>query len=89
MMDIYSVIGIALAPLGAFLLFGVLGLGLRLAIARYMPECWLKRQLLAERIKTQYSAANRRIAEQSAAHPQGWRHFVKWGRNGTLDNRRS
>lgn len=68
-MDIYSVIGIALAPLAAALLFGVIGGGIRLAIARYMPDCWLKRQLLAERIKTQYSRANRRIAEEAAAHP--------------------
>lgn len=75
-MDIYSVIGIALAPLGAFILFGVIGLGLRLAIARYMPECWLKRQLLAERIKTQYSAANRGIAEQAARHPSGYRDVI-------------
>ena len=75
-MDIYSVIGIALAPLGAFILFGVIGLGVRLAIARYMPECWLKRQLLAERIKTKYSSANAKIEEQARTHPKGWRHFI-------------
>lgn len=74
-MDIYSIFGIALAPLAAALLFGVIGGGIRLAIARYMPDCWLKRQLLAERIKTQYSAANRRIAEEAARHPRGWRGF--------------
>jgi hypothetical protein len=70
-MDMYTVIAIAFAPLAATFLFGVIGGGIRLAIARYMPECWLKRQLLAERIKTQYSQANRRIAEESAAHPNG------------------
>lgn len=76
-MDVYSVIGLALAPIAAAILFGVIGGGIRLFIARYMPESWLKRQLLAERIKTQYSAANQKIAEQAAAHPQGWRHFIK------------
>lgn len=76
-MDIYSVIGLTLGPLAAALLFGVIGGGIRLAIARYMPECWLKRQLLIERIKTQYSAANRRIAEESAAHPRGWRDCLR------------
>jgi len=76
-MDIYSVIGIALAPLAAALLFGVIGGGIRLAIARYMPDCWLKRQLLAERFKTQYSRANRRIAEEAAAHPRGWRDCMR------------
>lgn len=75
-MDIYSVIGIALAPLAAGLLFGVIGGGIRLAIARYMPECWIKRQLLAERIKTKYSAANHLIADAAARYPMGWRHFV-------------
>ena len=75
-MDIYSVIGLTLGPLAAALLFGVIGGGIRLAITRYMPECWLKRQLLIERIKTQYSAANRRIAEESAAHPRGWRDCI-------------
>lgn len=76
MMDIYSVIGIALGPLFAAFIFGVVGLGIRLAIARYMPECWLKRQILKERIKTRYSAANDRIAEQSRLHPLGWKHFI-------------
>lgn len=65
-MDIYSIIGLALGPLCAAFLFGVIGVGLRLSIARYMQDGWLKRQLLAERIKTQYSAANRRIAEEAA-----------------------
>ena len=76
-MDIYSVIGLTLGPLAAALLFGVIGGGIRLAIARYMPECWLRRQLLIERIKTQYSAANRRIAEEAAAHPRGWRDCLR------------
>ena len=69
-------LGVALAPLVAFILFGVFGAGARLAIARYMKDGWLKRQLLAERIKTKYSAANRRIAQEASSHPQGWRHFV-------------
>ena len=66
-------IGVFLAPLAAAVLFGVIGGGLRLAIARYMPDCWLKRQLLIERIKTRYSAANGRISQEAAAHPNGWR----------------
>ena len=75
-MDIYSVIGVALGPLGALLLFGVFALGIKLAIARYMPDCWLKRQLLTERIKSKYSASKRRILEQAAAHPHGSRKRV-------------
>lgn len=59
-------IGAAFGPLLALFLFGFVALGIKLAIARYMPECWLKRQLLAERIKTAYSASNRRILEESA-----------------------
>jgi hypothetical protein len=76
-MDVYSVIGLALAPLAAAILFGVIGGGIRLAIARYMPNCWMKRQLLAERIKTQYSCANDRIAEEAARHPRGWRDCIR------------
>lgn len=64
-MDIYTVLGIAFGPLFAAFLFGVLGVGIRLAIARYIPDCWLKRQLLKERIKTRYSAANKRIELES------------------------
>lgn len=67
-MSSYALIGMVLAPLGAVLLFGVIGAGIRLAIARYMPDGWLKRQLLVERLKTQYSRANRRIAEESARY---------------------
>jgi hypothetical protein len=60
-MDIYAILGVFFAPLFAALFFGVLGAGIRLAIAKYLPESWLKRQLLKERIKTRYSAANARI----------------------------
>jgi hypothetical protein len=76
-MDWPQILGVALGPLFAVFLFGVVGVGIRLAIARYMPDCWLKRQILAERIKSQYSRANSRIAEEAAAHPRGWRHFIK------------
>ena len=75
-MDGYTVIGVLIAPIISILLFGVVGAGLRLAIARYSPDGWLKRQLLAERIKSKYSAANARISQEASAHPQGWRHFV-------------
>jgi hypothetical protein len=64
-MDIYAVLGIFFAPLFAALLFGVLGAGIRLFIAKYIPDSWLKRQLLKERIKTRYSAANKRIEEHA------------------------
>ncbi len=60
-MDIYAILGVFFAPLLAALLFGVLGAGIRLAIAKYVPDCWIKRQLLKERIKTRYSAANEKI----------------------------
>jgi hypothetical protein len=64
-MDIYAILGVLFAPLLAAFLFGVIGAGIRLAIAKYMPECWLKRQLLKERIKTRYSAANERIEKHA------------------------
>jgi hypothetical protein len=64
-MDIYAILGVFFAPLFAAFLFGVLGAGIRLAIAKYIPECWLKRQLLKERIKTRYSAANAKIEEHA------------------------
>ena len=76
-MDIYSVLAIAIAPLAAAVLFGVIGGGIRLFIAKYIPDCWLKRQLLAERIKTKYSAANGRIAMIAAMHTNGWRDRLK------------
>ena len=61
-----ALIGAALGPLFALLIFGVFALAVKLAIARYMPDCWIKRQLLAERFKTKYSAANRRIAQEAS-----------------------
>jgi hypothetical protein len=59
-----SYLGIFFGPLFALILFGVIGLAIRLAIARYMPDGWLKRQLLTERFKSQYSAANGKIASE-------------------------
>ena len=70
-MDKYAVIGIALAPVGSLLLFGVIGLGIKWLIATYMPDCWLKRELLRERIKSKYSASNRRVLDQAVRHPRG------------------
>lgn len=67
MMDIYALLGIFFAPLLAAFLFGVLGAGIRLAIAKYVPDSWIKRQLLKERIKTRYSAANDRIEAHARA----------------------
>jgi len=58
------ILGAAFGPLLAAFLFGVIGVGIRLFIARNMPPCWLKDQLLAERFKTPYSAANGRIAHE-------------------------
>lgn len=71
-----SLVAVALGPLFAAFIFGVVGVAARIAVARYMPNGWLKRQLLAERIKSQYSRANERIAKESEAHPNGWRDFV-------------
>lgn len=64
----YSLFGAALGPIAGLILFGVIALAVKLCIARYMPDCWLKRQLLAERIKSTYSASNRRVLEQAAAY---------------------
>lgn len=66
-----SWLGIALGPLVSLLLFGVVALGIKWLIATYMPDCWLKRELLRERIKSKYSASNRRVLEQAIRHPRG------------------
>ena len=65
-MNMSALLGAAFGPLFAVFLFGVVGVGIRLFIARNMPPCWLKDQLLAERFKTPYSAANGRIAEEAS-----------------------
>jgi hypothetical protein len=78
-MDIYSLAAVAVAPLFAAVVFGMIGGGIRLSIARYMPDCWLKRQLLKERMRTQYSKANARIEQEALLHPRGWRHFIGKG----------
>lgn len=39
-------IALILKPLGALILFGLICLPIRLAVQRWMPECWLKRALL-------------------------------------------
>jgi hypothetical protein len=62
--------GLLLAPLAALAL-GALALGIKLAIARYMPNCWLKRALLRERIRSGYSESNRRVLDEAARHPGG------------------
>lgn len=76
-MDLLGILGVAAAPLVAALLFGVIGSGIRLAIARYMQDGWLKRQILAERFKSQSSRATAAIAAEAAKHPNGWRGFIK------------
>ena len=55
--------GTFLAPFVSLLLFGVVAVAIKLLIAR-MPPCWLRDQLLRERFKSGYSAANRRILEK-------------------------
>lgn len=67
-MEYIHLLGAAAGPLFAMLVFGVFAQAVKLYIARNMPDCWLKKQLLSERIKTQYSAANRCILEQAARY---------------------
>lgn len=57
--------GLFLGPLGSLLLFGVIGLGIKWLIATYMPDCWLRREILRERIPSKYSAANRKVLSQA------------------------
>lgn len=57
--------GVLFAPFAALIIFGGIALPIKWLIANYMPECWLKRQLLAERLKSKCSESNRRILEQS------------------------
>jgi hypothetical protein len=63
--------GVLLGPLFAMIVFGVIALGIKLAIARYLPDCWLKRALLKERIRSGYSESNRRVLDEAARHPGG------------------
>lgn len=87
-MDLPGILALLVAPLFAAFLFGVVGVGIRLAIARLMPDCWLKRQILAERFKTKYSRANGRIAEEAARHPRGYRDVIDRIRQSRLHNQR-
>lgn len=54
-----------LAPIVAFLVFGVFCFWLKMLIAHYMPEGWLKRMLLKERIPSGVSEQNRRVLEHA------------------------
>ncbi len=58
--------GVLLAPLGSLILFGGIALGIKWLIATYMPDGWLKREILKERFPSKYSESNRRILEQAA-----------------------
>lgn len=57
--------GILLGPLGSLILFGVFGLGIKWLIATYLPNGWLRRELLRERFASKYSASNRRVLQQA------------------------
>ena len=59
-------LGVLFAPLMSLFLFGIVALGIKWIIATRMPDCWLKRQLLAERFKSKYSASNRRVLEKAS-----------------------
>lgn len=60
--------GILLAPLGALIIFGGIALPIKWLIASFMPDCWLKKNLLAERWHSKCSSANRRVLEQAARY---------------------
>ena len=64
-------LGVFIAPLLSLFLFGVVALGIKWLIATYLPDSWLKRALLTERIKSKYSQSNRRVLAQAARHPRG------------------
>lgn len=61
-------IGALLAPVGALVIFGVIALSIKWLIASYMPDGWLKTQLLRERWHSKCSRANRRVLEQAARY---------------------
>jgi len=65
-MELPRLLGGLAAPLVSLILFGGLALGIKWIIATRMPDCWLKRQLLAERIKSKYSASNRRVLQKAS-----------------------
>ena len=65
-MELPKLLGIAAAPLMSLFLFGGVALGIKWLIATKMPDCWLKRQLLAERFQSKYSASNLRILQKAS-----------------------
>jgi hypothetical protein len=67
-MDMYSALGIFLAPVGALLIFGGVALPIKWLIATRMPDCWFKRELLRQRWESKCSSANRRVLEQAARY---------------------
>lgn len=62
------VYGVILAPFGALIIFGGIALPIKMAIARWMPDGWLKRNLLAERWNSRCSRSNGRVLAQAAAY---------------------
>lgn len=69
--------GILLAPFGALVIFGGIALPIKWAIATLMPDGWLKRQILAERLKSKCSTSNIKVLQQAARYPNGWRDIGK------------
>ena len=65
-MELPRLLGVLAGPLVSLALFGGLALGIKWLIATKMPDCWLKRQLLAERFKSKYSASNLRILQKAS-----------------------
>ena len=80
------ILGVFAAPLGALIIFGGIALPIKWAIATLMPDCWLKRQILVERCSSKCSESTRRVLEQAARHPRGYRD-VDWSSCHRLLNR--
>jgi hypothetical protein len=58
-------IGAFLAPIAAFLLFGVFGFWLKMLVAHYMPDGWLKRAILKDCFPSGLSEQSRRVREHA------------------------
>ena len=62
--------GVVFGPLFSLFLFGFVAVGIKWLIATRMPDCWLRDQLLRERIKTKYSASHRRLLDKTIGNPR-------------------
>lgn len=71
--------GVILAPIGALIIFDGIAFAVKLAIATLIPDCWIKRQILKERMSSNCSKNNKTVLDQAERHHKGWRDLFVTG----------